>query len=1179
MKSRRIKIAVISESDTWKNIQALISANYYFVLPKSMIPESEDQSANFVPEFIQYRQSLAAFTEIGSDPFLRPFLYLYVVSVKNDEIDTNTIEKITKWIENNKILATTYLVILIQEDKKVFGNSKPINIEQITSSTEDSNDIIIFSVKQRKQTQDQLIEEIKTSITNHLIEDCQKYKNAINQRLKAAFPNPKLKQRLTVWRNLLLYFYGFYNISLKGFTNSYKKLAQFCKITLPELLNYQIDPEKVTTHPFTENQEPVDSLMFSLYGAMAVSYSKTDFMYLVNFFFKHFGFIRSKCVTPEDNLKVNEWGEKAIDIILRLGEMMSHPRVASNLLFKKLQLIKERNGSAKEIATTYRTLRKLIPGRVYMITSLDTGYLQWKSENRKKLEKDKTITANNSTTNLNLDDQDSSSRQDSIHIDFEQADEADAINNFTSEEKSRPSMLGWPNITSVLETIFKDKFSKGELDQALPYATRLMMDSSNFTRKAKVFKKISSSENQLSFKAPFQIKVNFKTDVFERVVNASTPFTLTAIVETPKWLPLNYDITHIRLIRPSGPSRMSMIDRTTSSNSILSNSGGGQQQEQNIQLQYPSVSHEPRRRHRDSVNSSSPRFSIEGTSNSGITDQQPQPLINRSRSQSLYISPSPSQDFIQSTTAAAASNDTLYSSKGLTLSVKNEYNEELEKEDELSPNKKFNKRSIVFKDVCVRAPGNWYVALIGFRYKNLTIYSDLMQYSYLIKVDKGPNAPITVDFPKVFNLRKDAQNSLKAVLKIDYSDIASIRFNHQLSFVKDIDSLIESCKLNEINLSVVDKRGDRKREKSDNPSTNKYIESDVKNMTTYKFERSLSKSNLGMLEKETPIEKSPLSLNSFDSTFEIPMLGPIQPSNSPYASIPPQKGTATFSDGSSTEFQIDKEGRLIFLPETFSPLLKVATIPFTFNITPKNLNVADSSDSDINDTLKDDDDDDDDVASFPESTALLVDSRIDAHKWQVAFIHPLDCPLICRSRIATKKVVHVELKNACDTPLTIENVTDDTEPNHQKIVIQPNKSYFLIHTQVNKPLKVIVSDGFGEPIEKSFKLDRSIASPELVSKIVKKEKYQCGVPINVEFELPKCSYEYLKNNSFAVIGKTKVNKFEGGKVNFLIIPISGGIVETPNMEINGVIHSVLPKYIDVSSSSTMSLGPFLDKSC
>lgn len=1140
MKSRRIKIAVIAESSTWTNIQTLISANYYFELPKSVIPESEDKSANFVPEFIVYQQSLAAYSEIGSDPYLRPFLYLYVVSIKNDEIDNDTIDKITRWIENNKILSNTYLVILIQEDRKVFGNSKLINIEQITSSTEDSNDIIIFSVKQRKQTQDQLIEEIKNSIKERIINDCQKYKSDVNARLKSAFPNPKLKQRLTVWRNLLHFFYGYYNISLKGFANAYKKLAQLCKISLQELLSHQIDPEQVTTHPFTDKQEPIDSLMFSLHGVMAVSYAKADFMYLVNFFFKHFGFIRSKCVTEEDNKKVNEWGEKSIDIILRFGEMMSHPRVASNLLFRKLQLVKERNGSPKEISTLYRTLRKLIPGRIYMITSLDTGYLQFKSENRKKeklLNPEGNDSSSESGEKLSSEENLQIKHQDSIHIDFEQADETDAINNFTTEEKSRPSMLGWPNVTSVLETIFKNKFSKGEFDILIPYACRLLTDNSNFTRKADIFNKLSSIQNQVSIKSPFQIKVTLKTDAFEKVVPSSTPFTFTAVVDFPKWLPLNYDITHIRLIRPTGPTRNSMM-------------APPQQQQQQMQSQDSLVS-EPRRRH-----GNSPRLSTDSISSSPLLNE-PQHLLNRSRSQSLCISPSPSQDFNQ------GSSDVLSSSKGMTLSVKNEF----EKVEDDRKDKKHNRRSIVFKDVCIRAPGNWYFALIGFRYKNLTIYSDLMPYSYMIKVDKGIDAPITVDFPKVFNLRKDAENNLKAVLKIDYSDIASNRFNHQLSFVDDIDTLIENCKLNEINLSVVDKKGDKRSVKNENTASNVQVEENSSRRTiSYKFERSLSKSNLSALSSDSNVARSPLSLTSFDSSFEIPTLDPFLPLNSPYASIPPQKGTATFSDGSSTEFQIDKEGRLFFLPETFSPTLKVATIPFTFTIKPK------KSSENQNEN------DDDIECAFPDSTALLVDSRIDAHKWQVAFVHTLECPITCKSRIMTNKVIHVELKNTSETPLTIENISDKRSVG-KKIVIQPNKVHYLIHTHVHKPLKIIVSDGFSEPVEKTWKLDKSIASPVLQSIIERKEKYQSGVPINVEFELPKCSYEYLKNNSFAVVGKTKVNNFEGGKVSFQIIPISGGIVETPNIEINGVVHLVLPKYIDVSSSSTMSLGPFLDKSC
>ena len=1157
MKSRRIKIAVKTDSEEWKNIQSLISANYYFELPKTFIPEGEEKGANFVPEFINYDQSLVAFNGFGSDPYLRPFLYLNVVCVKNDKIEEAKIEEIISWIENNNILETTYLVILIQ-DKKVFGNPKPVNIDEIMSSIKDEKDIINFSVKQRKQTQE-LIEEVKNSIKDHIINDCNKYKNGVNNRLKETFANQQSRQRLTVWRNLLYFFFGFYNISLKGFARAYKILARFGQISLAELLKHDIDAEQVTTHPFTEKQEPIDSLMFSLHGEMAVSYAKADFASLVNYFFKHFGLMRSKCTTKEEDIEVSKWGEKAINTILSFGEMMTHPRVASHLLFRKLQLIKERNGSPKDISTLYRTLRKLLPGRVYTITSLDTDYLSWKSEKRKeKMKKDKNnseLTENTSNSNLNENESNSNlnenesnsnltddstvsvhprvSRQKSIYIDFEQADEADAINNFTKEEKNRPSMLGWPNVTSVLETIFKDKISKGEYDLSIPYAIRLLSDSSQFARKAAVFDSLTSNPNSVSIKSPFSLKITIKTDAFERVVNASTPIDLIAEVQTPKWLPLNFDTTLLRLIRPSGPTRMSMVSQQDSLSSLPTLGG--------------------------STKSSRKSNRMSAMGNDSPLSDSPTPLHNRSRSQSLSLTPSPSQEFTNQ-------SESLYPAKGLTFSSKNNPDENDDEKVNQKANSKYNEKRALFKDVCIRAPGNWFVAIIGFRFKNLTIYYDLMPKNYMIKVDKGLNAPITVDFPKVFRLNKGTVSNLKAVMKIDYSNIASVRCFHQLSFIDDIDGLIENCKMNEVNLSVVDKRTDKKNKRS---MINSNIQVSNNGTTSYQFERSLSKSNLNLISAGNSLTaQSPLSLTSFESSFEIPMLNAnAGPSLSAYASIPPQNGTATFSDGSTAEFQIDKDGRFFYLSETSSPILKVATIPFTFNIDPKGTGSTDE------------DDDNNEELRMPSTTALLVDSKIDAHKWQVAFVHALECPLVCRSRIVTKKVVHVELHNKCEVPLTIQKVTEKNMDKSPKITIQPGRMYYLIHTHVHKPLKVLVSDGFGEPIEKVWNFDKSMICPELISKIEKRDEYPSGVPINVEFDLPACSYKYLKSDSFAVVGVTKANKFEGGKVNFQIIPVAVGVIETPNMKINGVVHSVLPKFINVTSSSVMSVGPLLDKSC
>ena len=150
MKScRDIKIALNDESELWKDLCPRIFSTYFFELPSFPKCANDEKSANLVPKFIPYEQSLVAYNEIGNNPYMRPFLYLYVFEIKNDEISEETIDKISRWIETCKILGTTYLFILIQEVKKMFGKSvKPINIEQITGSIEDENDFIIFQVKE-----------------------------------------------------------------------------------------------------------------------------------------------------------------------------------------------------------------------------------------------------------------------------------------------------------------------------------------------------------------------------------------------------------------------------------------------------------------------------------------------------------------------------------------------------------------------------------------------------------------------------------------------------------------------------------------------------------------------------------------------------------------------------------------------------------------------------------------------------------------------------------------------------------------------------------------------------------------------------------------------------------------------------------------------------------------------
>ncbi|OHT09527.1 hypothetical protein TRFO_21575 [Tritrichomonas foetus] len=871
---RSIKVACIDESTLWKTVKTQIFNDYVFELPTFENLEINEKGAKMQIEFIDYDLALAAYNDIGNDPYLRPFLYLYVVDIKNDEIDRDKIEKINNWIENRKILETTYMVILIQEDRKVFGAVKPINIEQITGSTAENNDIIIFSYKSKKPIPEQLIEEVRNSTRDHIIADCQIYQKAIRDKLEKPSNNAKLNVRFTVWSNLLLFFYGFIETALEGFTKNYIGFISDSDVTLDELLNTDIDSDQITIYPFTENQEPIDSLMFAFYGAMAISHAKIDFDNMVKLFFRHFAFIRSKCVTEEDHVRTNQWGEKAIDTMLNLREILNNqPKVASKLLFKKYLLVEERDGS--ELESIYKQLRSVLTEK-YEITALDIRFLNW--QKKKGLQ----------------------------------------FINFDSTVN-----IGWQSITKSLEIKYYEAIEKNEIKAAIKIAINLIKDKAQYNQKAEILKSmIDQSNEKIVINAPFRIHVQLKSDAFMKSVPGGSPFMLHAHFRTPKWLPVNFDIALIKFRQAS-----------TNKNKIE--------------------------------------------------------MVHKANGQ-------------------------------------------------------FNK-PVSFK-CYLHAPGTWFITDIGVKYNKILFVWDINELHYTINVDEHDDIPISVDFPRIITTSKQ----MITTVKIDYSNVLTNSFSHTFSF-------------------------------SDESAT-----------------------------------------------------------------IPAQNGEATLLDGNKIQFSINETGKLSYinkdLPDnTNNPTLNVVSIPVVFNVL--------NTDSD--------------------KTCLIIDSSVDAHTWQTSFKQSFRFPLRCLGRLLTDQVLHIELTNMCDIPLTIENEAIG------KHVVNPNKQFYVMHPGLSEPMKLLVSDGFGDPIEKVWELDENIMYPRLNVNFEKKQVYIAGASIDVEFDLPKCSFKYLENNDFVIVGKTQQKDFEGGKMNFKIIPVSIGTVETPNVEIDGVLHIIHPRFINVTSASTLSLCPFI----
>ena len=870
--SRPIHVALIDESSLWKTISPQIFSNYYFELPSFPKLKDDEKSAKMVINFIPYEQSLVAYNDVGKDPFKRPYLYLYVVDIKNDEISTETIENINKWIENNKILSTTYMVILIQEDRKMFGTMKPINIEQITGSTDDNDDIKIFAYKQRKPIPEQLIEEVRNSTKEHLISDCQKYQNETRKKLKHPSQYPKLNSRLNVWSNLLLLFYGLYDSALKGFTKNYNKLLKKSEVSLDELIKTKIDPQQITDYPFTEKQEPIDSLMFAFYGAMTISYTITFFDNMVTLFFKHFSFIRSLCVTPEDHVKANLWGEEAIDTLLKLGEISSQPSVTSKLLFKKFLLVEERDGP--ELESIYRNLCKIITSKFETI-ALKLRFLNWQKKKGK----------------------------DTINFD---------------ESKS----IGWNCIANTMEIKFKEALQKEPL-RAFQIGATLIKDKSNFQRKLDILKEMIKMDHIKALPEPFSVNIQASSSAFEATSHSTTagaPFTITLTIKTPKWLTLNFDKALIKL--------------------------------------------------------------------SNLNNNNNSPIIH---------------------------------------SAQGELNKPI-------------------KFLCyINTTGAWLLSKVGIQYNDLILNWNVSHMHYIINSENLASIPLSVEFPKIVTTSRP----MTTTLHIDYTHILTPSCSHMVYF------------------------------------------------------------------------------------------------NDKSAVVPEQNGLAKFSDGNQCEFSIDTNGNLCFIKDgehTDPPLLKTVSIPITFNV----------------------------LDPESENTSLVIKSTIEGKECEETFAQSFKFPIQCKGRLRTEKIVHIDLQNVCNIPLSIEN---DSIGKH---IINPFKHFYVIHETSQGPFKLLVSDGFGDPIEKVFELDEGIMWPRISASIEKSDFYTAGSAINIELDLPKCSYYLKENQNFLIVGKTKNMQFEGGKVNFKIIPVNIGTIKTPPIEIDGVLHSIHPRFINVTSSRTLSLGPFVE---
>lgn len=507
--ARKVNIAVDDKSKSWNNIKSSIFPEYFFHCTVDK-QKGTEEGAKITMDLIENNQNLLAYNDVGGDPYLRPFLYLYVADVPSRGISEDMKDEISNWIEKNKMAMTTYLVILIQDDKAF--SSKIVKGAEFAI---DEN-IIIIRYNKNKPLQTNFVEEIRNATRDAIVKDFNAYNNEGKERIHHLASNPKSQMRLKVWRHLLLYSFGFCDTALEGFSKLYNKMItdQTFDCTLDDLLKIQIDIDQITDHPIVSDNTVYLILSFVLHGIFSVSYNRFRFENISTFFFKQYSLIRSKCITKEDNIKVNEWGEKSIDTILKLPQFISQTSISSHILFTKFLLLIKRTGD--DVEKVYEKYRSLLRGFKNTIAAMDTLYVLYFQKSPKQ------------------------------SIDLGQ-------------------FIGWNMASEATEILINNIINRGDSDLIVQLAKSLLSDRSLIKNKREIFEKIVELNKSHSLSSLFRASFSFESDAFLSEIPAGRPFIINVKFRGAKWLPENFDEAKLQL----KITRQGKIDIFTSKSTSL----------------------------------------------------------------------------------------------------------------------------------------------------------------------------------------------------------------------------------------------------------------------------------------------------------------------------------------------------------------------------------------------------------------------------------------------------------------------------------------------------------------------------------------------------------------------------------------------------------------------------------
>ena len=486
--SRVVKIAVNDQSSIWKELSKIIFSDFVFRIPKQLTNKTYlEDGAQVLLEFVPETQELIKLSNIKSDPYERPYLYLNVVKVKSSaELPEPVVHKIQHWIAEAALLGTQWCVFIVQEESSFFDSAKPINKTNLVTESSQLSKIVVMQIKKKQKLTDQTVELIRQTIKIALIESFDSYiqetKKKISQSLAS---NQQATPKLNAQLALLLFYYGFTEEAFQTFMKTYNQLLPTIKDPLSQNLRL-IDTSYITNYPYDELNDPYSVMFFCLHGAMAVQYNRTRFSELIDLFLSHIGYLIEVCHTPEQLSKVQDYEETCIKRLLATSGFVSTPSVVAKLTERLYYLQIHKNSD--EAGETYKQLMNVLPTHSSKSKSAaNTKYINWALSRNLKLP----------------------AFSDDISF--------------------------WKIGTKAANVYLDESINKNSKAEIEKYSSILLNDKSSYAEKELLIQRLMIMPSQIKLVEPFSIKVSVESSTFGGRIQQAKCVPFTVKITLPSW--------------------------------------------------------------------------------------------------------------------------------------------------------------------------------------------------------------------------------------------------------------------------------------------------------------------------------------------------------------------------------------------------------------------------------------------------------------------------------------------------------------------------------------------------------------------------------------------------------------------------------------------------------------------